>query len=199
MKSYLGSLGAVLLTGALLLGMGAGAVAQQGPPASQPQDGPQQAAQNDSGAARVSFIQGDVSTQHSGSNDWTAATQNTPVVTGDQISTGQNARTEIQLDHANILRMGDQSTATVASLARNQMQVQIGQGLVNYDVLKNNDSGVEIQTPNVAIRPQMGEGSYRIQVNSDNETVVDVRRGSAEISTPQGSTIVQRNQRITIQ
>jgi hypothetical protein len=65
--------------------------------------------------------------------------------------------------------------------------------------MKNNDSGAEIETPNVAIRPQMGEGSYRIQVNSDNDTVVDVRRGSAEISTPQGSTMVQRDQRITIQ
>jgi len=217
MKSYLESLGTVLLTGMFFLGMGARAGAQQGPPASQqpmeipaqyppqqqggaqPQGGPEQAQQNDSGAARISFVQGDVSTQHSGSNDWTAATQNTPVVNGDQISTGQNARAEIQLDHANILRMADQTTANVVSLARNQMQVQVGQGLLNYDILKNNDSGVEIQTPNVAIRPQMGEGSYRIQVNSDNETVVDVRRGSAEISTPQGSTIVQRDQRITVQ
>jgi hypothetical protein len=112
---------------------------------------------------------------------------------------GPNARAEIQLDHANILRMDGQSTANVVSLARNQMQVQIGQGLVNFDVMKNNDSGAEIETPNVAIRPQMGEGSYRIQVNSDNDTVVDVRRGSAEISTPQGSTMVQRDQRITIQ
>ena len=217
MKSYLGSLGTVLLTGAFILGMGAGVSAQQAPPASQqpmeipaqypqqqpggpsPQGGPQQAPQGDAGAARISFIQGDVSTQHNGSNDWAAATVNTPVVNGDHISTGQNARAEIQLDHANILRMGDQSTANVVSLAPNQMQVQIGQGLVNYDVLKNNDSGVEVETPNVAIRPQMGEGSYRIQVNSDNETVVDVRRGSAEISTPQGSTIVQHDQRITIQ
>src|ERR1700733_15633741 len=35
MKNYLGSLGTVLLTGALILGMGVGAGAQQGPPASQ--------------------------------------------------------------------------------------------------------------------------------------------------------------------
>src|SRR5579864_6107660 len=217
MKSYLGSLGTVLLTGTLALGMGAGAGAQQGPPASQqpmeipaqyppqpqggpqPQGQPQQAPQNDPGAARISYIYGDVSTQHDGSNDWAAATLNTPVVNGDHVSTGQNARAEIQLDHANILRMSDQSTANVVSLARNQMQVQIGQGLVNYDVLKDNDSGVEIETPNVAIRPQMGEGSYRIQVNSDNETIIDVRRGSAEISTPQGSTTVHHDQRITIQ
>ncbi len=211
MKSYMGSLGTVLLTGTLFLGMGAGAGAQQAPPASQQpmeipaqyppqsQGGPQQAPQNDPGAARISFVHGDVSTQHSGSNDWAAATLNTPVVNGDHVSTGQNARAEIQLDHANILRMSDQSTANVVSLARNQMQIQIGQGLVNYDVLKNNDSGAEIETPNVAIRPQMGEGSYRILVNSDNETIVDVRRGSAEISTPQGRTVVQHDQRITIQ
>jgi hypothetical protein len=58
---------------------------------------------------------------------------------------------------------------------------------------------VEIETPNVAIRPDSGEGSYRILVNSDNETIIDVRKGSAEISTPQGSTRVERDQRITIQ
>jgi hypothetical protein len=94
-------------------------------------------------------------------------------VNGDHLSTGQNARAEIQLDHANILRMSGQTTANVVSLARNQMQVQVGQGLVSFDVLKNNDSGVEINTPNVAIRPQLGEGSYRILVNSDNETIID--------------------------
>jgi FecR protein len=217
MKSYLGSLGTVVLTGALFLGMGAGAGAQQGPPASQqpmeipaqypqqrqygppPQGGPQQAPQNDPGAARISFIRGDVSTQHNGSSDWAAATVNTPVVNGDHISTGQNARAEIQLDHANILRLSDQSTANIVNLSRTQMQLQIGQGLANYEVFKNNEANVEIDTPNVAIHPDMGEGSYRILVNSDGETIVDVRKGSVEISTPQGSTRVERDQRITIQ
>ena len=218
MKNYLGSLGTVLLTGALVLGMGVGAGAQQAPPASQmpmeipaqyppqpqggpqPQGPPQQAPQNDPGAARISFLHGDVSTQHDGSTDWAAATVNTPVVNGDHISTGQNARAEIQLDHANILRLSDQSTANVVSLSRTQMQLQIGQGLANYEVFKNNEANVEIDTPNVAIHPAAGEeGSYRILVNSDGETIVDVRKGSAEISTPQGSTRVERDQRITIQ
>jgi Family of unknown function (DUF6600)/FecR protein len=193
MKSYPGSLATVLLAGALALGVGAAADAQQAPPDSQ------QPAQNDQGAGRISFIHGDLSTQHSGSNDWAAATLNTPVVNGDHLSTGPDSRAEIQLDHANILRMSGQSTANVVNLSQNQIQVQVGQGLVNYDILKNNEIGAEIDTPNVAIRPQMGEGSYRIQVNSDGETIVDVRKGSAEISTPQGSTIVQRDQRITIE
>jgi hypothetical protein len=217
MKSYLGSLRTVLLMGTLILGMGAVVGAQQAPPASQqpmeipaqyppqpqggpsPQGSPQPAPQNDPGAARISFMRGDVQTQHTGSSDWAAATVNTPVVNGDHISTGQNARAEIQLDHANILRLSDQSTANVVTMSRTQMQLQIGQGLANYEVFKNNEANVEIDTPNVAIRPQMGEGSYRILVNSDGETIVDVRKGSAEISTPQGSTRVERDQRITVQ
>jgi hypothetical protein len=188
MKGNLWSLATVLLAGAFALGTGPTANAQDS--SSQDQSG--------QGVARISYIHGDVSTQHSGS-DWAAATLNTPVVNGDHVSTGQNARAEIQLDHANILRMSDQTTANIVSLARNQMQIQIGQGLVNYDILRNNDSGAEIDTPNVSIRPQIGQGSYRIQVNSDGETIVDVRNGVAQISTPEGSTTVQRDQRIIIQ
>ena len=233
MKRYFASLRAVLLTGALFLGMGATLGAQQAPPASQqpmeipaqspqaqyppqqypsqqpypggppPQAGPQQQPggpqQGDPGAARISFIHGEVSTQHSGSSDWAAATLNTPVVNGDQISTGKDSRAEIQLDHANVLRLAEQSTANVVSLSHAQMQLQVGQGLVNYDVMRNSDANVEIDTANVAIHPQMGEGSYRIQVTPDGQTIVDVRNGSVDISTPQGSTRVDRDQRITIQ
>src|SRR5258708_33675173 len=114
MKSYLGSLGTVLLTGTFILGMGAGAGAQQAPPASQqPEEIPaqypsQQGSRNGGGAGRISYIRGDVSTQHSDSNDWAAATLNTPGVNVDHISTGLNGRAENQLDDANLLRLSDQ-------------------------------------------------------------------------------------------
>jgi FecR protein len=227
MKRYLGSLTTALLAGTLFLGMGATIGAQQYPPASQqpeeippqqypqqqggpqqgmppqggggPQQGAPQPAQNDGAAGRVSFIHGDFSTQHDGSSDWAAATLNTPVVNGDHLSTGKNSRAEIQLDHANTLRMSDEAAANVVNLSRTQIQVQVAQGLVNYDVLGNSDANIEIDTPNVAVRPQAGEGSYRILVNANGETIVDVRKGSAEISTPQGSTRVDRDQRITIE
>jgi len=55
------------------------------------------------------------------------------------------------------------------NLSRTQIQLQVGQGLVNYDVLKDSEANVEIDTPNVAIRPHMNEGSYRITVNSNGE------------------------------
>ena len=39
-----------------------------------------------------------------------------------------SSRTEVQLDYANVLRLGDNSQATIASLTRTQMQIQLGQG-----------------------------------------------------------------------
>ena len=207
MKRYFGNLTTIFLAGTLFLGMGTAASAQQAPPASQQpmeipeqQPGnPQQLGPNDAGAGRVSFLHGEVSTQHSNSTEWAAATLNTPVVNGDHVATGKDASAEIQLDHASVLRMSGETTATIANLSRNQLQLQIGMGLANLDILKGNGASDEIDTPNVTIRPQSGEGSYRIQVNSDGETIVDVRKGSAEISTPQGSTRVERDQRITIE
>src|SRR5580765_1581750 len=80
------------------------------------------------GVARVSLIRGEVSTQRGDSGDWAAAALNQPVVTGDRVSTGADSRAELQLDFANILRLADNSQATIANLSNNQMQVQIGQG-----------------------------------------------------------------------
>lgn len=150
------------------------------------------------GVARVSLVRGDVSTQRGDSGDWNTAVLNQPVVTGDKVSTGADSRAELQLDYANILRLADNSQVTVADLSRNRMQVQLGQGLADFTVLKDSEVEVEIDTPNVAVRPARRDGVYRIEVNTDGETRVIVRRGEAEISTPQGSTRVQKGEMASI-
>ena len=150
------------------------------------------------GVARLSFIHGDVSSQRGDNGEWVAATLNTPVAVGDRVSTGQGGRAELQLDYANILRLSDGATAKVANITRNSIQVQVGQGLVTYSVLRGTEAAAEIDTPNATIHPN-GPGEYRILVNSDGETQVTVRDGSAEVSEPQGSTQVERGQMITIQ
>jgi hypothetical protein len=150
------------------------------------------------GVARVSLIHGDVSTQRGDSGDWGAAALNAPIVVGDKVSTGDRSRAEVQLDYANILRLSDRSQATIAGLTRTKMQVQIGRGLADFAVFKGTEADVEIDTPNVAIRPALREGVYRIEVTSDDETVVVVRKGDAEISTPQGSTRLEKGQQATI-
>src|SRR5271157_126343 len=149
------------------------------------------------GVARISLIQGDVSTQRGDTGDWAAAALNQPLVAGDRISTGDSSQAELQLDRANILRLGDNAQAKIAIVERAQIQVQVGQGLAYYTVFKDSEAEVEIDTPNVAIRPTSKEGVYRIEV-SGFETQVIVRTGAADISTPQGSTRVEKGQAATV-
>jgi hypothetical protein len=150
------------------------------------------------GVARVSVIQGSVSTQRGDNGEWVAATINTPVAVGDRVSTGPDGRAEIQLDSANVLRLSNNATVKIASISRENIQVQVGQGLVTYAVVRPGEANAEIDTPNAAVHPD-GPGEYRIQVNSNSETDAIVREGSADITEPQGSTHVNAGQLITIQ
>ncbi len=163
-----------------------------------PAGSPDQSDQPQNGVARVSYIHGDVSSQRGDNGEWVPATLNTPVVENDRVATGQNSRAEIQLDFADVLRMSDNATAKVAQLDRNNIQVQVGQGLATYSVLNGAEAASEIDTPNAAVHPD-GPGEYRIQVNSSGETQVIVREGAADVSTPQGSTHVDAGQMITVQ
>ena len=155
-------------------------------------------AQVQPGVGRVSLIHGDVTMQRGDSGDWVNARLNTPLVAGDKVATGPDARAEIQLDYADVLRLADNANATIADLTRDRMQVQVGLGLADFSQLRDSNANIEIDTPNVAIRP-LRPGVYRIQVNSSTETEVIVREGEAEVTTPQGSTRVQSGQLITVE
>ena len=216
MKSKLiATLAAVLIT--ILMGLPVGVQAQdqddqpqvqdqypqdQGPApqdqAPAPQDQAPAQEQPQSSVARVSFIHGDVSHQRGDTNEWSAASLNAPVVAGDNIATGDRARTELELDYADILRLDEHTQANIVNLSRNQIQIQLSQGEANYSVLKNGEADTEIDTPNVAVRPTHNGGSYRIEVISDQETRVIARRGDADVSTPQGSTHLESGEMMTI-
>jgi hypothetical protein len=158
----------------------------------------QKASESQPGVARVSVAEGDVSTQRGDNGEWVAVTQNTPISPDDRISTGDKSRAEIELNGTNVLRMSERSTARIAAISRNEIHVQIGQGLVTYNVIRGSEARSVIDTPNSSIRPLDPEGEYRIVVNSDSETKVIVRRGSVEVTTSQGSTRVEKGNMITV-
>ncbi len=205
----------LLMIAALILGLCAMAMAQdesvqdqpdqnqpgqeqlsQEPPA-QEQSGQQQS-QTPSSVARISLIHGDVSTQRGDSGDWASVALNQPIVSSDKVSTGAGSRAEVQLDHGNILRLGANTLAGIANLTRSQIQIQLDRGLIDYSVFQGTDAAVEIDTANVAIHPDQKDGVYRVEVNSEGETSVIVRKGSAQISTPQGSTQVDQGQMVIV-
>ena len=155
-------------------------------------------AKTDQGVGRISLIHGDVSTQRGDSGDWSAATLNQPVMGGDKVSTGDNARAEVQLDFANFLRLGSNAKANIANLTQKTIQIQLGQGLANYTVSKDSEAEPEIDTPNVSLHPAHHDGVFRIEVRADGDTIIIVRKGEAQLATPQGSTVVRAGEMATV-
>jgi len=146
---------------------------------------------------RISLVQRDVSTLRADSKDWVAATANAAVQHGDCIATGPGSRTELQLDYANILRLDQSTEIRVAELVGTRIQIQVASGLVDFAVFKGTEADVEIDTPNIAIHP-LGEGIYRVQVISPEDTELTVRRGHAEVTTPHGGTDIGKGQFIHV-
>ena len=169
---------------------------EQYPSQGQAQDS-QADANSQPGVARASYVHGDVSSQRGDNSELVPLTINTPLEAGDRVSTADGGRAEIELDYGDQLRLSSDATAKIANLNRQNIQVQVGQGLATYSVLPGSQAQVEIDTPNAALHPN-GQGDYRILVNSDEETKIIVRTGSADVSTPQGSTHVDAGQMITI-
>ena len=163
----------------------------QGPP-------PDQAGIAEPGVARISLIQGDAATQRGDNGQWAAAVVNTPVVNGDNVSTGDLSRAEVQLDYADVIRLDQHTQVKVADLAGNHLQVQLADGLIDFSILRGAQANVEVDTPNMSVQPT-AEGEYRIEVASPTETRVIVRAGATQVSTPQGSTSVNEGQMITIE
>jgi hypothetical protein len=155
-------------------------------------------AKTDQGVGRISLMHGDVSTQRGDSGDWSAAVLNQPVMTGDKVSTGNNARTELQLDFANILRLGPNSKATISNFTKRDIQIQLGEGIANFSVSKDSEAEPEIDTPNMSVHPAHHDGVFRIEVRPDGDTIVIVRQGEAQIATPQGSTEVHSGEMATV-
>src|SRR6202051_2691624 len=155
-------------------------------------------AQTNQGVGRISMIHGDVSTQRGDSGDWSAAVLNQPLLNGDKVSTGAGGRAEVQLDFANILRLGSNAQANLAPFTHERIQIKLAQGLANYSVFNESEAEPEIDTPNVSIHPAHKDVNLRVEVRPDGDTVIIVRKGEAQISTPKGIAIVKEGEMATV-
>jgi len=137
------------------------------------------------GVARVSLVNGEVTSKRGDSGDWVAARINQAVVEGDSIMTGPGSRAEVQLDHGNLVRLDGNSEIEFSSLGNRKFQIRVIRGSIGYSELRGSDADVDIETPHVALRP-MKNGRYRIEMGPA-ETVVTVRKGEAEIASVNGA------------
>jgi hypothetical protein len=179
-----------VLCAAALVGVSLGSVvpvsADQGAPS---KDGP--------GVARVSVLTGSAVVQRGDSNEQVKAVINAPLLPGDYISTAQTSRAELQFDGYTAVRLGGNVQARVTSDDPSNRQLQLADGTIEVGLVHDARS-FQVDTPSVSVRSQQ-KGDFRVSITQDGSTWVTVRRGEAQIVTPQqtydlqsGRTLVAR-------
>jgi Family of unknown function (DUF6600) len=134
--------------------------------------------------ARLSVVSGAVSFQASGVSDWSLATPNSSLTTGDRLFTGSGARAELEVGSFSV-RMADSTDLMLADLEDRVAQFGIAQGTVRLTVyrLAPGDT-IEVDTPNAAFTIR-SPGTYRIEIPRDADyTLLTVDEGSATASGP---------------
>jgi hypothetical protein len=138
--------------------------------------------------ARLQFVEGQVSLQPGGVEDWVAANLNRPLTTADRIWTDRDSKAELTMASA-ALRLGSETSVTLTNLDDNTAQIELDQGTLNLSVrYLNQGEIVEVDTPNFAYtlsRP----GNYRFEVfPDDDQSWITVRNGDGD-ATGQGNAV----------
>ncbi len=132
--------------------------------------------------ARLSYIEGAVSLEPAGENDWSQAAPNYPLTSGDRLWTDKDARAELETGNVAI-RMSAQTDLTTTSLADQLIQLGLARGhprVRSFDMQAEHE--IEIDTPNAALTI-VHPGDYRVDTFADqNVTIVTVNQGELQIT-----------------
>jgi hypothetical protein len=132
--------------------------------------------------ARLNYIQGSVSFQPAGENDWIEANPNRPLTTGDNLWADKNSRGEVHIGATGI-RLSSETGISFLNLDDRTVQLQLAQGIIEVH-LRHLEPGnaFEIDTPNLAFT-LTASGEYRVQTDPDgNSTVIVVREGEGQVT-----------------
>jgi len=132
--------------------------------------------------ARLAYLEGSISFQPGGTDEWVAAPLNRPITTGDKVWSDQDSRAELQLD-GSALRLSSNTSVSFLNLGDNvsQIQLSVGSLLVRVRRLDDNET-YEIDTPNLAFSV-LQPGVYRFTVDeSGTTTAITVRSGQGEVT-----------------
>ena len=149
------------------------------------------------GVARVSVTDGDVSIRQASTGDEMQALASMPLVAGDAIRTGDRSRAEVQLGHANFIRLGAHSEIKIGELGNRYYRLQIVRGTANYSQLKHGEADVRLETPQATVR-LLKPGIYRVELRGDTLTAATVRKGEAEVDSMNVVTKLKKGKTITV-
>ncbi len=144
---------------------------------------------------RVSLLKGEVSLQRSGSLEWEHAKLNLPLVEGDTLATGQDARLELQIDARNFVRVGENSVLKVITLRDEGVALSLSEGTATVRLARfdHEHEYFEIDAPKTTIAAEQ-RGLYRLDVARDGSVRVSVRDdGRARLYSESSGFVLRSN------
>ena len=148
------------------------------------------------GAAVVTMVDGDIRVRDAQSGDWIAAEGGLGLQRGDRIETGFDSRAELEFEPVNFARLDEHTTVTVGDIGRRSFRMRLEQGELIYSVWKGAEADVEIDVGELTVRP-LKAGVYRIRKN-EQSTVITVRKGVAEVDSPDGVERVKKGRQFSV-
>src|SRR5271156_417756 len=132
--------------------------------------------------ARLSYVQGAVSFQPAGEQDWLEADINRPLTTGDDLWADKDSRGEIHIG-ATSIRLSSDTGISFLNLDDRTVQLQLAQGTIEVHLRRlEPGNAFEIDTPNLAFT-LAASGEYRISTDPDgNSTSIIVREGAGQVT-----------------
>ncbi len=149
-------------------------------------------------AMRISYLEGAVSFQAAGTQTWSRAELNRPVVDGDTLWTDVAARAELHLGSA-AMRMDARTSLDILKFDDRMVQAKVTEGVISVKVKRlERGEALEIDTPNAAVT-LLEAGEYRLDIQPGMDTTfVTVRTGDAEISGTHLEFIAHAGQRVNV-
>ena len=148
--------------------------------------------------ARLSYLNGHVSLQPSGEDQWTDASTNYVVTTGDRLYTDQGSRAELEIGPFT-MHMQQTTDLTIVNLNDRILQVGLTQGSIRLTVFDlPPENSVEIDTPNGALTV-LRPGWYRVDSDPNTgSTLVSVNSGSLQVNGEGVSQTVNARQAVKL-
>jgi len=147
--------------------------------------------------ARLGYMEGSVSFQPAGENEWVQAVPNRPMTTGDKLWADRDSRAEVQLG-SSMIDLGSSTGFSFLNLDDHTVQMEVTAGALNVRVWHlDRDTNFEIDTPNQAFTITE-PGRYRVETSENGDyTVVTIREGAGESSGNGQSYTLHSGQRTT--
>ncbi|HEV8473151.1 MAG TPA: DUF6600 domain-containing protein [Methylomirabilota bacterium] len=177
---------AVLLSLAVFLGSGLGAVASAQAPVP---PGVGQADPVGGTPPRLSYVDGEASFWRPGASAWAPAQVNTALAPGDEMYTGERGNLELQVGGRAFVRVWGSTQLGLVNQQPDLLQVKVTAGHASLD-LRAIDPGrtVEVDTPQAAFTIDT-PGYYRVDVTPERTSFITRRSGRA-MMTPAGGPAV---------